>query len=110
MATPIQEALRLQANMGKPGYLPWEPVISDGPSPWIDTSPDIQELGISRYKLVREQDDKKAWEWVLWFTNTKGWGFVFTDATGDTYTCSTPVNGNHSVGYDSKKPTIVRVE
>lgn len=87
----------------------WVPVKGHWLSvPWTQTSPEIQNLGISQYKLYYHgkgaSDD--YFRYRLWFTNTKGWGFAFTDDSNDTYTCKTVWNRDHCIDYDSDNPTI----
>jgi len=77
-------------------------------TPWTQTSPDIQALGISRYQLT-DNGSSSFYRYTLGFTNTKGWGYAFTDQTSDTYDCDTIRNGDHYVSYNSSKPIIVNV-
>jgi len=78
--------------------------------PWIETTLDIQDqLGISRYKLTDAGDSAGIYRYQLNFTNTKGWGFAFMDGAEETYTCSTIVNGDHNVQYNSDRPHIMYV-
>lgn len=60
---------------------------------------------ITRYALFRVSSD----EFQLKFTNTSGFGFGFTDESGDTYRISTVLNRDHSLQYRSPRPTIVSV-
>lgn len=74
---------------------------------WIETSPEVKSMGISRYHL--NQPHSGASIDALHFTNTKGWGFSFTDESGDTYSCPTVWNRTHYIEYYSKQPIIVKV-
>ncbi|TFK28292.1 hypothetical protein FA15DRAFT_701181 [Coprinopsis marcescibilis] len=71
---------------------------------WKDVSQEVKNIGISRYYLTNSLHP--LFEYVLGFTNTKGWGFVFGDRGGDLYTCTTDFNGDHLFRYNSLKPTI----
>jgi len=85
----------------------WVPTAPGGP--WIPTSPEVQALGISEYKLEDYKDQPgMVWRYHLSFINSKGWGFAFTDESNDTYTCST-WNGSHWIRYNSDHPIIVNV-
>lgn len=50
------------------------------------------------------------YDYRICFMNTKGWGFKFKDENGDTYSCSTVLNGSHYIDYNSSAPTIVGVK
>lgn len=66
---------------------------------------------IDQFRLYRHEDAKdKAWEYRLEFTNTGGWGFTFHDEGGDSYFCSTIINGHHFIQYNSDKPEIMFID
>ena len=76
------------------------------PSVHNPTSSAVRDLGISRAEL---STGIAPYSYKLDFWNTKGWGFYFRDASGDTYHCSTIRNGHHFIQYNSDHPTIVAV-
>jgi hypothetical protein len=48
-------------------------------------------------------------DYKLWIDITEEWNYDFYDETGDYYKIRTYRKGVHSVTYDSKKPTIVKI-
>lgn len=44
------------------------------------------------------------------FSNSHRWSFIFKDKTNDTYSCSTPRNGNHYIDYNSEDPKMIGVK
>ncbi|KAF5004270.1 hypothetical protein FDECE_9226 [Fusarium decemcellulare] len=50
-----------------------------------------------------------GWSYSLEFTNTKNYNYFFYDETGDYYQVNCYLTGNHSVKFNSEKPTIVRI-
>lgn len=84
----------------------WKP---QGSAEWIHTPQEVQETSaITRYKLEQNETNSDGEvKCTLYFTNTKHYGYHFFDQTGDRYWVSTLRNGDHSLDYKSKKPTIV---
>jgi len=78
-----------------------------GDDSWKDAQQEIQDLGISRYRLYPSSAPFE--EYVLEFTNTQGWTFRFFDQSDDFYDCFTFFNGDHLIRYSSDRPTIVSV-
>jgi hypothetical protein len=68
---------------------------------------DVLDIGISNASVF-EYD--LVWKYELAFSNTKGWGFKFKDATNDVYGVSTIINGWHYLLYNSSDPTIIGVQ
>ncbi|PUU78396.1 hypothetical protein B9Z19DRAFT_1126820 [Tuber borchii] len=77
-----------------------------GDSSWKDTTDEVKEVaGITRYRLWAPESFPSIYEFG--FTNTINYNFSFTDETGDSYGVNTWTTGDHSVKYNSEKPTIV---
>lgn len=75
---------------------------------WKGVAPRIKDLfDIKQYCLCKNfggwYDNK------LWIDITEEWNYDFYDETNDSYRIYTYRTGTHSVTYDSKKPTIVRI-
>jgi len=78
--------------------------------PWIEADLAITAMGISQYKLFDAgPNTNHIWRYQLYFINTEGSGFYFTDESDDEYSCSTMIDGEHNIQYNSDKPTIVSV-
>jgi hypothetical protein len=75
---------------------------SSSPLPQAVIDIGISDASVWEYNLV--------WKYEVGFTNTKGWGFQFKDATNDVYKVSTVVNGWHYLLYNSSDPTIIGVQ
>jgi len=76
---------------------------------WIPTSSDVQhECHVDRYYL-QKLINKVSFSYELGFHNTGGWVRYFKDEDGDEYRCTTTFNIDHTVRYNSDKPTIVHV-
>lgn len=75
-----------------------------GDSSWKTAAPEVQAIGISRYRLYN--NSFSIYDYTLDFTNTKGWCFRFFDFSGDFYDVSTVFNGDHELDYNSGNPTI----
>ncbi|KAI1758204.1 hypothetical protein F4782DRAFT_17527 [Xylaria castorea] len=75
---------------------------------WKATSKEVQDkAAITQYMLKEHSTDSDGdIHCTLHFTNTEHYGYHFYDHTGDKYWVSTWRNGDHSVGYYSKKPDI----
>jgi hypothetical protein len=68
------------------------------------TTPEVEHfVDISRYRLYRTTG---IYDYRLEFTNVRGWDFNFWDQSGDLYTKSTLINGDHYIRYSSSSPTI----
>lgn len=80
------------------------PVNEDG-----YTSAEAKQIGIT-WGNVRRNNPTIPYEYTVSFVNNKGWGFRFKDESGDTYFCTTLSNGNHTIWYNSKKPTMIGVK
>ncbi|KIO26565.1 hypothetical protein M407DRAFT_243675 [Tulasnella calospora MUT 4182] len=63
---------------------------------------------ITRYRLY--PITHIFYSYQLDFTNSVNLDFIFYDQSGDRYTKSTFVNGDHSVHYKSDDPTILLVK
>ena len=79
-----------------------------GDGKWKITSPAVQGIGISRYRLYYN-GNPNLYDYTLDFTNTKGWGFNFKDEGNEVYSVSTILNGDHWLKYNSDHPTIIGV-
>jgi len=92
-------------------YVDWKPVGGDFEDlKWVETSAAVQELGISQYRIYDAgPNTSQIWRYQLFFTSTKGWGFEFEDASHDKYPCSTVINGEHNIQYNSDQPDILVV-
>jgi len=84
----------------------WEVASDDN---WREADPDVQALGISRYRLT-VPNWQLGFQYKLEFTNTSGWLFKFFDSSGDSYDCFTFFNGDHSIEYNSISPAIDGVQ
>jgi len=77
-------------------------------------SPEVQDIGISRYALY--EVDSLLYKYKLEFTNTKGWGFRFWLQGGDgedALDCLTVFDRDHYVEFNSNRagpPVIERVK
>lgn len=69
--------------------------------------PEVIDIGISEAQVWEYGG---VWKYELGFTNTRGWGFKFRDATNDVYRVSTILNGWHYLLYNSSDPTITGVQ
>ncbi|KAF7368177.1 hypothetical protein MVEN_00136800 [Mycena venus] len=79
---------------------------SNGDMNWKATSSDVQTTAaITQYDLYWKKGD--VWPYMLWFTNTENYNYLFFDETGDSYRCNCWRRGNHWVQYRSDKPTII---
>lgn len=78
-----------------------------GDDTWKETSWEVKNLGISRYRLYKAT--WSTYKYRLEITNTKGWVFAFYDKW-DYYVLHTIRNGDHCVEYSSDSPRIVGVE
>jgi len=78
---------------------------------WNTTSQALQNLGISQYKVVDygANKDGAIYRYQLFFTNTRGSGWGFTDEADEQYICSTALDRTHFLQYNSDKPTIKSV-
>jgi len=56
------------------------------------------------------QDTGVIYECQVNFSNSARWSFLFQDNTKDTYSCSTPRNGNHYIDYNSDDPKMIGVK
>jgi len=84
----------------------WEVAYDGG---WREAEPDVQALGISRYRLT-EPVGQWFFQYKLEFTNTSGWLFKFLDASGAYNDKLTVFNGDHSIEYNSPSPAIYVVQ
>ncbi|VDB82636.1 unnamed protein product [Peniophora sp. CBMAI 1063] len=76
---------------------------------WQELSSSMQEsTGLRGYVLRRINGI--LYEYEIVFVDKVFGKFHFQDGEGDVYTCSTWTHGMHSVGFNSKKPGIVRVK
>ena len=84
------------------------PVDTDS-SDWVDTSDEVKKkAAITRYALYPIQNPV-FYTYILCFTNTKNYDYFFSDETGDSYEVNTYESGDHSVRFNSSKPTIVYI-
>jgi len=84
----------------------WVPTLPG--TPWVETSLEVQAIGISRYRLYDLGEGHKL-RYHLDYTVTKGWGFKFWDGTEDNYPSVTPKPDDYVLKYDSHEPTIIGV-
>ena len=56
------------------------------------------------------EQNPHIYHYQIQFANYKGWKFWFKDESGDVYSCTTPRNGNHTINYNSPKPTMIGVK
>ncbi|CAM6109645.1 unnamed protein product [Calypogeia fissa] len=76
---------------------------------WKNTTAEVKEkTAIKKYELI-EQGALTYYGYMLRFDCDETYHYYFTDDTGDVYGCNVFLAGQHSVCYDSKKPTIVLV-
>ena len=101
LAAVKEEVKANSAN--KPGYVSinW---IANGES---TTSRNAVNIGIVGGYV--NQDTGVIYENQVNFSNNARWSFLFQDKTKDTYSCSTPRNGNHYIDYNSEDPTMIGV-
>lgn len=80
---------------------------------WVPNGDSLTSRGAIDIGIFGGRVDKASsyiiYQYQIVFINTHGWGFTFKDESGDTYGCSTPRNGKHTVNYNSNKPTIIGV-
>jgi hypothetical protein len=70
----------------------------------------LDTAGIASYNLTTSAFRYcGGWSFSLEFTNTKNYNYIFYDETGDYYRVDCYLTGNHSVRFNSEKPTIVRI-
>ena len=78
-----------------------------GDEAWKSTTHAVKATAaITRYRLY---ETTGLWSYRLEFTSTKTYDYAFFDATGDSYSVSTYLNGDHYVRYNSNKPTILYI-
>ena len=75
-----------------------------GDKTWIPVS--LKQ--ITQYRLYR--NSWSYYDYILEFMSTGDYSFTFWDESGDYYTCTTIINGLHSVAFNSLKPSIVAVQ
>ncbi|KAF4634759.1 hypothetical protein G7Y89_g3348 [Cudoniella acicularis] len=76
----------------------------------IPTTQDVlDKTAISAYNLTTNGNRNIGFEYYLEFNNTKNYNFYFYDESGDSYQVDCFITGNHSVKFNSPKPTIVRI-
>ncbi|THH26550.1 hypothetical protein EUX98_g7639 [Antrodiella citrinella] len=81
-----------------------------GEPEWRRTPDDIKnKAAISQYLLVDHMNDFLIYRYTLVFESSEHYNYYLYDESGDHYQVNTFLNGKHSVSFNSRKPTIVRV-
>ena len=73
-----------------------------------NTTDDVYKAtGIRSYSV----QDVIGWiyQWEIDFNTENEWDYVFTDQSGDTYSCSCDRTGGHYIDYNSRLPNITQV-
>lgn len=74
------------------------------------TSQDVlDKTGIASFNFTTGALRHIGYEYYLEINNTKNYDYYFYDETGDYYRLNCFLTGNHSVRFNSDKPTIVRI-
>ncbi|KAI0012214.1 hypothetical protein F4779DRAFT_634755 [Xylariaceae sp. FL0662B] len=69
----------------------------------------LDKTGITAYNFTTGALRNIGFEYYLEFNNTKNYNYYFYDESGDSYQVNCFLTGNHSVRFNSEKPTIVRI-
>lgn len=76
----------------------------------LNTTQDVlDKTAISSYNFTTGALRHIIFDYYLEFTSTKNYNYRFYDESGDSYQVNAFITGNHTVRFNSEKPTIVRI-
>lgn len=107
-AGKVQQVDIERQQLGEGGARDWVGVHWPlGDDTWTDASQAAKDIGISQWRLYFN-GHPNVFSYTLDFKNTKGWSFDFKDACNVVYTCSTVLNGEHYIKFNSDcKPIAI---